>query len=389
MTRLPQASAVPDPASLFTPPTSSAHAMSSDTTASPTPTPLPAGSAREAQALPGHDHDKAAHEFKLPKLRLHIENLSHPGSARFLAAVNASPVFAQSVQSVLRLLYQKPSASVPGTRSVTLYLEDMDGVAYTTGSSLDNDHKEIRKSLPFPALRYHQRHWRRSFVSNATPPKGSMVFENKKTKARTEVIRCQRDHNFITARQNRASPRERRDLWHACCPSGPGISSYLPCPTSLADLLVMTITEARPDFSLRYIHGIKEAPDGAKGDVTGAYEIQGVLVHELVHCYQHNGHGTCPSGLIEGIADFVRLKANLGARHWKRSAIPEKWDQGYEKTAYFLDWLETTYGEGTVRTVNEKLRAGKYVECEFWQGIFKADIDELWHKYVKALKKQP
>jgi hypothetical protein len=26
------------------------------------------------------------------------------------------------------------------------------------------------------------------------------------------------------------------------------------------------------------------------------------LVHEVVHCYQYNGKGACPGGLIEGIA---------------------------------------------------------------------------------------
>jgi hypothetical protein len=39
-----------------------------------------------------------------------------------------------------------------------------------------------------------------------------------------------------------------------------------------------------------------------------ADEIRGVLVHEIVHCYQYNGEGACPSGLIEGIAGaYVHL----------------------------------------------------------------------------------
>ena len=33
-----------------------------------------------------------------------------------------------------------------------------------------------------------------------------------------------------------------------------------------------------------------------------ADEIRGVLVHEVVHCYQYNGKGACPGGLIEGVA---------------------------------------------------------------------------------------
>lgn len=31
-------------------------------------------------------------------------------------------------------------------------------------------------------------------------------------------------------------------------------------------------------------------------------EVRGVLVHEMVHCFQHNARGTCPGGLIEGVA---------------------------------------------------------------------------------------
>ena len=31
-------------------------------------------------------------------------------------------------------------------------------------------------------------------------------------------------------------------------------------------------------------------------------EIIGVITHEVVHCFQYNGKGTCPGGLIEGIA---------------------------------------------------------------------------------------
>jgi hypothetical protein len=32
------------------------------------------------------------------------------------------------------------------------------------------------------------------------------------------------------------------------------------------------------------------------------HEVRGVLVHEVVHCFQYNGRGTAPGGLIEGIA---------------------------------------------------------------------------------------
>lgn len=80
--------------------------------------------------------------------------------------------------------------SICRVRSVTLHLDDTDGVAYTKGSELDDDHKEIHLSV----------------------------------------------RHVVNSRQR-----------------------------------------------------VKE-------------EIMGVLVHEMVHCFQCNGKGTCPGGLIEGIA---------------------------------------------------------------------------------------
>lgn len=128
--------------------------MSSTTAPGPEPTPHPGPDAVDdrqqvlhQQEDDGHDTDDVDEEraFKLPKLRLNILDLSHPGASRFLAAANASTILAKSVQTVLRLLYVRPSSpGVPGTRSVTLYLEDMGGVAYTKGSDLDEEHKEIR-----------------------------------------------------------------------------------------------------------------------------------------------------------------------------------------------------------------------------------------------------
>jgi len=70
----------------------------------------------------------------------------------FLQAVIASNALSMSVKSVLELLYHSPDSpttTVPPTRSVTLILRSMDGVAYTTGSDLDSDHKEIHFSLDY------------------------------------------------------------------------------------------------------------------------------------------------------------------------------------------------------------------------------------------------
>lgn len=373
----PPTSPAPNPSSIFMPPTTSSSPSSSTgperrpaatTTAEPTPLPKRPLSEDEEQQQQNRQEDSSDRKdddddggddtFPLPKLRLHVQDAMHPGASRFLAAVDAPALLSRSVQTVLRLLYvspqkhrahdddegedstrssssrpSRPRYTPPPTRSVTLFLEDMDGVAYTKGMDLDDDHKEIH-------------------------------------------------------------------------------------------------------LSMGYVKGIRRAPTTSGhggGDIAGAYEIEGVLVHELVHCFQYNGKGRCPGGLVEGIADWVRLNARLGAPHWRRDTVPDRWDQGYERTAYFLDWLEARFGRGTVRRMNEALRVSlfvdfapcylrfarrdgalakccasaldigipfsgtmtnsgtkqvrEYKQSEFWTGLFGHDVDVLWKEYLKTLKK--
>lgn len=295
---IPATSPVPKPIHIFMPPTSPANSAPNgpnraDGVAVPTASsiPVPARLYDSSGSQSNHDasdvnemavsspstNDKAKEKepgFPKPKLRLEIRDLAHLGASRFLTAVNASVVMTRAVNNVQRLLYTSvsdPTTHCPGTRSVTVVLRDMGGVAYTTGSELDSDHKEIH-------------------------------------------------------------------------------------------------------FSLGYIASIQLAERVPS-------EIEGVLTHELVHCYQWNARGTCPGGLIEGIADWVRLCCNLCPPHWKREATG-KWDGGYQHTAYFLNYLEGRFGIGTVRRINETLREREYVEKDFWTGLLGRPVEQLWGDYV-------
>ncbi|KIX96576.1 uncharacterized protein Z520_07842 [Fonsecaea multimorphosa CBS 102226] len=131
-------------------------------------------------------------------------------------------------------------------------------------------------------------------------------------------------------------------------------------------------------LSLDYVHGVL-----SRNSAGLRHEIAGVITHEMVHCFQGNCQGTAPGGLIEGIADFVRLKAGLSPPHWNKS--PEnrgqRWDEGYQKTAWFLDWLEELQGPGTVSRMNETMRKGRYHEHRFWKDIFGESVDQLWVRY--------
>ncbi|OQN98072.1 hypothetical protein B0A48_15904 [Cryoendolithus antarcticus] len=246
------------------------------------------------------------HRFPVPLLRLELRDLSHEGSSLFLRHFHGYEDFEQQVQNVLNLLYNRPTSEElsdstsndptdtaskdsdlllrPGTRSITMILQDYPGVAETDGIDLDPDHKTLRFSTAYIAARV----------------------------------------------KNNAA------------------------------------------FDLRH-------------------EILGVVCHELVHCFQWNAEGTCNGGLIEGIADFVRLKAGLGAKHWKaptRISEGESWDAGYERTAFFLEFVEGRVGEGAVRRLNAGLREGVYDERGLWEGVCGKKVGELWEQYGRDLERR-
>ncbi|KAB5540416.1 peptidase of plants and bacteria-domain-containing protein [Coniochaeta sp. 2T2.1] len=280
MTIIPSTTPVPRPNQIFMAPTSPASSPPPPPpTSSAVPFPLPDRTA-VTPASPTPATSSSSHHHPQPTLRLEIRSLSHPGATKFLSSTNASTLLSTAVRNVQTHLYTSPPQQThcPPTRSVTVILRDIGGVAYTTGTELDaQHHKEIH-------------------------------------------------------------------------------------------------------FSLNYINSIPASRLEA--------EITGVLTHELVHCYQHNAQGSCPGGLIEGIADWVRLCCRLEPPHWKRETKGGKWDGGYQRTAYFLEYLERRFGRGTVRRVNEALRRGRYGEKEFWTGLLGRPVEQLWGDYVEQVERE-
>ncbi|KAJ4355247.1 hypothetical protein N0V95_003077 [Ascochyta clinopodiicola] len=225
-----------------------------------------------------HEEEFSASKVKpqrKPLLRLELRDLSSDGSRAFLRLVHASSALESAVNTVLRLLYTNIEKScIPPTRSITLVIRDMDGVAYTTGLDIDDDHKEIHLSTKY----------------------------------------------------------------------------------------------------------IEHVPESRQKE-----EINGVLVHEMVHCWQQHGGNTAPGGLTEGVADWVRLKAGYAPPHWRRRGDCD-WDAGYERTAYFLEWLEKEHGEDVVRKINQALRGCKYNAKKLWHDCCGKSIERLWEEYKKSLE---
>jgi len=65
-----------------------------------------------------------------------------------------------------------------------------------------------------------------------------------------------------------------------------------------------------------------------------------------------------------------------------------EWDRGYQQTAYFLDYIESRYGEGTVRRINEKLRLHKYKAKPFWTELVGRPVEQLWGDYCDHINEE-
>lgn len=143
-------------------------------------------------------------------------------------------------------------------------------------------------------------------------------------------------------------------------------------------------------FSLKHI-----ANQQGKSDADYLHEIRGVVTHEMVHAFQHNARGSCPGGLIEGIADYVRIRSGLGAQHWRKWPANEKsrgtqWDQGYERTAWFLEWVEAQC-EGKTRhaigVLNHAMQGRKWDEGKLFEEVTGKTVEEWWELYRAAWEK--
>ena len=99
----------------------------------------------------------------------------------------------------------------------------------------------------------------------------------------------------------------------------------------------------------------------------------------MTHIWQWNGNGQSPpGGQIEGIPDFVRLKSGYVPSHWEQPGKGDRWDQGYDVTAWFLDYLNGLRN-GFVADLNKKLRTG--YSANYFVELLGKTVDQLWSDY--------
>ncbi|KAI8619946.1 peptidase of plants and bacteria-domain-containing protein [Chytriomyces sp. MP71] len=124
-----------------------------------------------------------------------------------------------------------------------------------------------------------------------------------------------------------------------------------------------------------------------------AHELAGCFMHEVVHIFQYNGVGTANGGFVEGVADYVRILNGLAPPQWRRPTDPpasgDKWDRGYEHTAYFLLFVESRMPHASKLTVsmNLMLRDSRWDEALF-QTLTGQSLNSLWTTYLQSFSGQ-
>lgn len=104
----------------------------------------------------------------------------------------------------------------------------------------------------------------------------------------------------------------------------------------------------------------------------------GVLYHEVAHVWQWFGNANASDGLIEGIADYVRLEAGYLAPHWAQPGGGDRWNQGYDVTARFLEYCNSLK-DGFVAELNARMRNSYSVT--FFKELLGKTVDQLWSDY--------
>jgi uncharacterized membrane protein len=138
------------------------------------------------------------------------------------------------------------------------------------------------------------------------------------------------------------------------------------------------------DYARKEIHLSIQYFRSFKGDKYR--ELRGVITHELVHVWQYNALDTMDGGLVEGIADYVRLKSGYIPSHWNPKHPGTEWNAGYQATAYFLVFIENHVGPPKfVKDLNFYFVNRKWKKsAKVFFNLTGIKLDDLWAMYLAS-----
>nr|GEV75742.1 hypothetical protein [Tanacetum cinerariifolium] len=89
--------------------------------------------------------------------------------------------------------------------------------------------------------------------------------------------------------------------------------------------------------------------------------------------------GHAPSGLMEGVADYTKLKAGYAQdQGFAKPGQGDSWDQGYDVTARFLEYCDEIV-PGFVASLNKLMRFD--FDVKFFEYLTGKPVDQLWMEY--------
>ncbi|CAI0384152.1 unnamed protein product [Linum tenue] len=117
-------------------------------------------------------------------------------------------------------------------------------------------------------------------------------------------------------------------------------------------------------------------------------EFAGLVYGQMASVWGWNGNGTAPAGLLSGIGDYVRGKAGYEPKNnhtttsyyeWAEAGEGEKWDQGDDVTARFLEYCDGLRNGSFVAEINSMMKdtysSGFFVE------LLGKDVADVWKDY--------
>ncbi|KAM0031675.1 hypothetical protein Hdeb2414_s0017g00511641 [Helianthus debilis subsp. tardiflorus] len=115
---------------------------------------------------------------------------------------------------------------------------------------------------------------------------------------------------------------------------------------------------------------------GYEGDLK--WKFTSLFYHEMTHCFQWDGEGRAPMNLVEWVADYAKLKAGYAQQGYAARGQGDRWDQGYDFTARFLEYCDGIV-PGFVAKLNKKMRHN--FDVIYFKELTGKTVDRLWKEY--------
>jgi len=119
-------------------------------------------------------------------------------------------------------------------------------------------------------------------------------------------------------------------------------------------------------------------------------EIIGIIIHELVHAYQHSPSGAGGYALgtehfsfVEGMADATRLDAGFISPEFRKPG--GHWNDGYKTTGFFIGWLKTLDKDFLYHFNQSALTIKPWTWDKAVKQILNKPVSDLWCEYQKFI----